>query len=78
MTYRQFVKWMNDRSADGQWGMTHAMAAVGLLMAMKEQRFWNRRRFWKYMGEAEAKAIVADVERIRNESADEGKGGMNE
>ncbi len=71
MTYKQFVKWMNDRSSDGQWGMTHAMAAVGLLMAVKEHGFWSRRRFWRDTGEAAAKAIVADVERIRKESADE-------
>ena len=70
MTYRQFVKWMNDRAADGQWGMAHSMAAVGLLTAVKEQAFWSRRKFWRNIGEAAAKAIVADVERVRRESAD--------
>ena len=48
MTFKQFVKWCNDRAYDGCWGCLEAMQCIEVMRDIKSYPFWQREKVWKY------------------------------
>ncbi len=46
MTYKEFLKWCNDRACDGYWGFTVAIDCASICDAIYAQPFWKRKKFW--------------------------------
>lgn len=47
MKFKEFVAWCNDRACDGRWGMTSAIACIGIHADVRKQPFWKREKYWK-------------------------------
>lgn len=47
MKIKEFVRWCNDRAADGCWEMLEALACINILQEVREQKPWKREKFWK-------------------------------
>lgn len=47
MTFKQFVKWCNDRACDGCGGMVTAMTCIDLHDKLMKIPFWKREKIWK-------------------------------
>ena len=42
MSFKEFVRWCNERTCDGCWGMS-----IGIMHEVKEKPFWKREKYWK-------------------------------
>ncbi len=47
MTFKKFVKWCNDRSCDGRWGVVEAMICRKVYREVNSFPFWKRNKVWK-------------------------------
>ena len=47
MKFKEFVKWCNERAADGCWGMREAVVCIGVMEDIREYPFWKREKIWK-------------------------------
>ena len=73
MTYKEFGRWANERSCNGQWGLQHIIATNEIYAVMDNVKFFKE-RFWKKNCEARAIQIVESVNRIKEQF----KGEQNE
>ena len=48
MTFKEFVKWCNQRACDGCWGYITAMQCIEVLRDVRSHPFWKREDAWKY------------------------------
>ena len=48
MTFKQFVKWCNDRACDGCWGYIDAMQCIEVMRDVRTYPFWKREDYWKH------------------------------
>lgn len=63
MTFKEFVNWCNDRSADGCWSMMTAITCVSIIDEIREERFWRREKVWEEKYEADVlNGIVYPIE----------------
>lgn len=51
MKYKEFVKWCNDRTFDGCWGMNTAIVCIEVIDKINQKPFWKREKEWKKMYE---------------------------
>lgn len=68
MTYKEFVKWCNERACDGCWGMITAMTCIDLIRRIKKIPFWKREKYWK--AEYEQKVLDEIVNPINKKIAE--------
>lgn len=47
MKFKEFVKWCNDRAADGCWGFSEAIICSDLARKIRKLPFWKRETEWK-------------------------------
>ena len=65
MTYKEFVRWCNDRACDGCWGMLTSMVCIDIIEQMKSTPFWKRKKKWKeYEQKVEAELVNPTNEKI--------------
>ena len=48
MTFKQFVKWCNDRACDGCWGYIDAMQCIEVMRDVRTYPFWKREDYWQH------------------------------
>lgn len=58
MKFKEFVKWCNERAADGCWGMQTAMICANIMSEIRAIRWWKRNKFWKQNYEQD---VVNDI-----------------
>ncbi len=68
MTYKEFVKWCNERACDGCWGMITAMVCIDIMRRIKKIPFWKREKYWK--AEYEQKVLDEIVNPINKKIAE--------
>lgn len=63
MTFKEFVKWCNDRTCDGYWSMNDAIACMQIMKEVNEVWFsWRKENFWqKNYSEAVETQIVNPI-----------------
>ena len=47
MTFKQFVKWCNERACDGCWGFYEALQCIEVMRDVKRYPFWKRENAWR-------------------------------
>ena len=47
MTYKQFMRWYNERAADGCWGFITAKMCIEVIGIMQKTPFWLREKKWR-------------------------------
>ena len=47
MSYKEFLRWCNDRAHDGCWGFLEAVICLDILDEMQKLPFWKRRKEWR-------------------------------
>jgi hypothetical protein len=47
MRYKEFVKWCEARTGDGQWAMGTAIACGGVIDYIDSKFFWEREKAWQ-------------------------------
>lgn len=47
MTYKQFIKWCNERTCDGQWSMITALTCINVIKTINKVPFWKRENEWQ-------------------------------
>nr|DAQ02035.1 MAG TPA: hypothetical protein [Caudoviricetes sp.] len=43
MSFKEFVRWCNERACDGCWGMLTAMACIDLIQQVRKNPFLEKR-----------------------------------
>lgn len=52
MSFKEFVKWCNERACDGCWGPITAIYCINAINIIREKPFWKREKEWqKYNAE---------------------------
>lgn len=46
MSYAEFLKWCNQRAADGCWGMEVAITCIAIIHHMQTTPFFKRKKRW--------------------------------
>ena len=66
MTYKEFVKWCNNRASDGCWGPGTAMLCIQYIEAMKNYKKENGRKkvepMWQELWNEDGSTIRKHVE----------------
>lgn len=76
MSFKEFVRWCNERACDGCWGLSEAITCVGIMHEVKEKPFWKREKYWKEKFEGYVlNSIVNPIEKMiaEMEESDEGE-----
>ena len=47
MSFREFKKWVNQRSYDGLWSMSDAIISLSTIVKIKEYPRFKRERIWR-------------------------------
>lgn len=47
MTFKQFLRWCDDRAHDGCWGMLEALICLDILDEIRKLPFWKRKKKWR-------------------------------
>lgn len=47
MKFKEFLRWCNERAADGCWGMVEAICCINIVQEVLDQKPWRREKFWK-------------------------------
>lgn len=47
MKFKEFVKWCNDRAADGCWNRQSLTICIAILDELKDIKWWRRNKYWK-------------------------------
>lgn len=47
MTFKQFLRWCDERAHDGCWGMLEALICLDILDEMRKLPFWKRKKKWR-------------------------------
>ena len=47
MKYKEFVKWCNDRTCDGNWSPQMIMFCIAIMDAVRPLYFWQREKRWR-------------------------------
>ena len=62
MSFREFKKWVNQRSYDGLWSMSDAIIALSTIVKIKEYPRFKRERIWcKYYKDEIVEKIIKPV-----------------
>ena len=62
MSFREFKKWVNQRSYDGLWSMSDAIIALSTIVKIKEYPRLKRERIWrKYYKDEIVEKIIKPV-----------------
>lgn len=48
MTFKEFVKWCNDRACDGCWGYLTAVQCIEVMRDVRSYPFWKREKIWRH------------------------------
>lgn len=68
MTYKEFVKWCNQRACDGRWGSSAARLAIDVIPIINEVPFWKREKIWQKLNawlEIEEQIVKPIEEKIK-------------
>ena len=60
MKFKEFVKWCNERAADGCWGMIESMTCIWVLGEVRKEPFWRREKVWKDKYEKDVLEQIVD------------------
>lgn len=63
MTFKQFVKWCNERAYDGCWGFQTAQMCIGVMREIRKLPFWKREKAWKQIEPQMRNGIVEPINR---------------
>lgn len=58
MRYKEFVKWCNNRAADGCWDMQTAMLCAGIMKDVRAIKWWKRNKYWEQHYENEVVEVI--------------------
>lgn len=58
MEYKEFIRWCNDRAADGYWDLETAKFCGKLISKIQKMRWWKRNKIWKQNYEQD---VVNDI-----------------
>ena len=47
MTFKEFVKWCNERACDGRWGLITAAQCLEVIRDIRSEPFWKREKAWR-------------------------------
>ena len=47
MSYKEFLRWCNDRSHDGRWGLLEAVICLDVFKKIQALPFWKRKQRWR-------------------------------
>ena len=62
--FKEFVKWCNDRAADGCLGPVTAIACISIVEEIRKLPFWKRENYWKENHEGQVlEEIVMPIEK---------------
>lgn len=62
MSFREFKKWVNQRSYDGLWSMSDAIISLSTIVKIKEYPRFKRERIWrKYYKDEIVEKIIKPV-----------------
>ena len=62
MSFREFRKWVNQRSYDGLWSMSDAIISLSTIVKIKEYPRFKRERIWrKYYKDEIVEKIIKPV-----------------
>ena len=62
MSFREFKKWVNQRSYDGLWSMSDAIISLSTIVKIKEYPRFKRERIWrKYYKDKIVEKIIKPV-----------------
>lgn len=68
MTFKEFVKWCDQRTCDGCWGMNTAIVCIDILETVRKEPFWRREKIWKREFEdSVVNTIVKPIDRMIKE-----------
>ena len=57
MSFKEFVRWCNERACDGCWGLSAAITCVGIMHEVEEKPFWKREK-----GQSHIEKMLAEME----------------
>lgn len=62
MSFREFKKWVNQRSYDGLWSISDAIISLSTIVKIKEYPRFKRERIWrKYYKDEIVEKIIKPV-----------------
>lgn len=61
MTFKDFVRWCDERTCDGCWGMITALTCIDLVRTLRKVPFWKRERAWREKEKQVLEEIVNPV-----------------
>ena len=47
MTFKEFMKWCNDRACDGAWNLREVMEVLDIISDVRKKLPWRREKYWK-------------------------------
>lgn len=47
MTYKEFMRWCNERACDGCWGKETCIRCLVIIEKVKKEPFWQRKKKWR-------------------------------
>ena len=47
MTYKEFIKWCNERASDGCWGILTVIQCIEINNKLNSVSFWKRKKLWE-------------------------------
>lgn len=47
MTYKEFMRWCNERACDGCWGFATCARCLVIIEKVKKEPFWKRKKKWR-------------------------------
>ena len=51
MSFKEFVRWCNERACDGCWSMGTAITCMNIMHTVKDTPFWKRKKAWAEINE---------------------------
>lgn len=63
MSYKEFVRWCNNRACDGCWGFDAVLICAQIIGKINSYPFWKREKEWKKVSDEIVNEIVIPINR---------------
>lgn len=67
MKYKEFIRWCNERAADGCWSMATAIYCIDITEKINKLPFWKREKEWQKISEFVVDNVVKVIDEKRKD-----------
>lgn len=66
LSFKEFVRWCNERACDGCWSMGTSIMCMRIIHAVNDKPFWKRKKAWAEINEDDNvyKSIVEPINKL--------------